>query len=133
MRVEELRVADKTVVHTETAPAPFRGAPYSQAIRTGELVFVSGQLALKPGEKELSGGTIEEQTEQVFANPPRSSPRWARARRSSDDGPRTSRLQASRSTPPTSATGPPSTVEGRRAHRARSSRSKQFSPAREWA
>ena len=29
---------------------------------------MSGQLALKPGDKELSGGTIEEQTEQVFAN-----------------------------------------------------------------
>jgi 2-iminobutanoate/2-iminopropanoate deaminase len=61
-------VADKTVVRTEAAPAPFQGAPYSQAIRTGDLVFVSGQLALKPGEKELSGGTIEEQTEQIFAN-----------------------------------------------------------------
>jgi 2-iminobutanoate/2-iminopropanoate deaminase len=31
-------------------------------------VFVSGQLALRPGDKELSGGTIEEQTEQVLAN-----------------------------------------------------------------
>jgi 2-iminobutanoate/2-iminopropanoate deaminase len=61
-------VVEKTVVRTEAAPAPFQGAPYSQAIRTGDLVFVSGQLALKPGEKELSGGTIEEQTEQVFAN-----------------------------------------------------------------
>jgi 2-iminobutanoate/2-iminopropanoate deaminase len=61
-------VADKNVVRTEAAPAPFQGAPYSQAIRTGELLFVSGQLALKPGDKELSGGTIEEQTEQVFAN-----------------------------------------------------------------
>jgi 2-iminobutanoate/2-iminopropanoate deaminase len=61
-------VADKTVVRTDAAPAPFQGAPYSQAIRTGELVFVSGQLALKPGDKELTGGTIEEQTEQVFAN-----------------------------------------------------------------
>jgi 2-iminobutanoate/2-iminopropanoate deaminase len=61
-------VADKNVVRTEAAPAPFQGAPYSQAIRTGELVFVSGQLALKPGDKELSGSTIEEQTEQVFAN-----------------------------------------------------------------
>jgi 2-iminobutanoate/2-iminopropanoate deaminase len=29
---------------------------------------VSGQLALRPGDKELSGGSIEEQTEQVFAN-----------------------------------------------------------------
>jgi 2-iminobutanoate/2-iminopropanoate deaminase len=61
-------VADKTVVRTEAAPAPFQGAPYSQAIRIGDFVFVSGQLALKPGDKELSGGTIEEQTEQVFAN-----------------------------------------------------------------
>jgi 2-iminobutanoate/2-iminopropanoate deaminase len=61
-------VADKNVVRTEAAPAPFQGAPYSQAIRTGDLVFVSGQLSLKPGDKELSGGTIEEQTEQVFAN-----------------------------------------------------------------
>jgi 2-iminobutanoate/2-iminopropanoate deaminase len=58
----------KTVVRTETAPAPFQGAPYSQAIRTGELVFVSGQLALRPGDKELSGGTIQEQTEQVMQN-----------------------------------------------------------------
>jgi 2-iminobutanoate/2-iminopropanoate deaminase len=32
------------------------------------LVFVSGQLALKPGDKELSGGDIGAQTEQVFAN-----------------------------------------------------------------
>jgi 2-iminobutanoate/2-iminopropanoate deaminase len=34
----------------------------------GELVFVSGQLSLKPGEKELTGGSIQEQTEQIFAN-----------------------------------------------------------------
>ena len=61
-------MADKTVVRTEAAPAPFQGAPYSQAIRIGDFVFVSGQLALKPGDKELSGGTIEEQTEQIFAN-----------------------------------------------------------------
>jgi len=61
-------MAEKTVVRTEAAPAPFQGAPYSQAIRVGELVFVSGQLALRPGDKELSGGTIQEQTEQVFQN-----------------------------------------------------------------
>jgi 2-iminobutanoate/2-iminopropanoate deaminase len=61
-------VADKTVVRTEAAPAPFQGAPYSQAISAGGFVFVSGQLALEPGHKELSGGSIEEQTEQVFAN-----------------------------------------------------------------
>jgi 2-iminobutanoate/2-iminopropanoate deaminase len=65
---KEARVADKTVVRTDAAPAPFQGAPYSQAIRIGDFVFVSGQLALKPGDKELSGGTVEEQTEQIFAN-----------------------------------------------------------------
>jgi 2-iminobutanoate/2-iminopropanoate deaminase len=61
-------VADKTIVRTESAPAPFQGAPYSQAIVANGFVFVSGQLALKPGETALAAGTIEEQTEQVFAN-----------------------------------------------------------------
>ena len=61
-------MADKDVVRTEAAPAPFQGAPYSQAIRAGDLVFVSGQLALRPGDKEIQGGSIEEQTEQIFAN-----------------------------------------------------------------
>ena len=61
-------MTEKTVVRTEAAPAPFQGAPYSQAIKAGGFVFVSGQLALKPGAKELSGGSIEEQTEQVLAN-----------------------------------------------------------------
>jgi 2-iminobutanoate/2-iminopropanoate deaminase len=58
----------KDVVRTEKAPAPFQGAPYSQAIRTGDLVFVSGQLALEPGHTEIVGTTIQEQTEQVFRN-----------------------------------------------------------------
>ena len=58
----------KEVVRTEAAPAPYQGAPYSQAIRVGDLVFVSGQLALRPGDKELSGGSIQEQTEQVMQN-----------------------------------------------------------------
>jgi 2-iminobutanoate/2-iminopropanoate deaminase len=61
-------MSDKIVIRTEQAPAPFQGAPYSQAIRIGDLVFVSGQLALRPGDKELSGGTIQEQTEQIFRN-----------------------------------------------------------------
>jgi 2-iminobutanoate/2-iminopropanoate deaminase len=60
-------VSEKSVVRTETAPAPFQGAPYSQAIAAGGFVFVSGQLGLKPGDTAISGH-IEEQTEQVFAN-----------------------------------------------------------------
>jgi len=58
----------KDVVRTEAAPAPFQGAPYSQAIKANGFVFVSGQLALRPGEKDLMGGEIGAQTEQVFAN-----------------------------------------------------------------
>ena len=61
-------MAEKHVVRTEAAPAPFQGAPYSQAIRAGDLVFVSGAVALAPGSEELVGDTIEEQTEQVFRN-----------------------------------------------------------------
>jgi 2-iminobutanoate/2-iminopropanoate deaminase len=58
----------KEVVRAEAAPAPFQGAPYSQAIKAGGFVFVSGQLALEPGHTEMRGDTIGEQTEQVFAN-----------------------------------------------------------------
>ena len=58
----------KTAVRTEEAPAPFQGAPYSQAVRAGGFVFVSGQLALRPDHGEIVGDSIEEQTEQVFAN-----------------------------------------------------------------
>jgi 2-iminobutanoate/2-iminopropanoate deaminase len=57
----------KTVVRTENAPAPFQGAPYSQAIAAGGFVFVSGQLGLSAGDTAISGG-IEEQTERIFAN-----------------------------------------------------------------
>jgi len=59
---------DKEVVRTEAAPAPFQGAPYSQAIRAGGLLFVSGQVALEPGSSERVSDEIRAQTEQVFAN-----------------------------------------------------------------
>lgn len=58
----------KEVVRTEAAPAPFQGAPYSQAIKAGGLVFVAGQVSLKPDHAEIVGDTIEQQTEQVLAN-----------------------------------------------------------------
>ena len=61
-------MTQKSAVLTEGAPAPFQGAPYSQAIKVGDLVFVSGQLALRPDHADIVGETIEEQTEQVFAN-----------------------------------------------------------------
>lgn len=61
-------MAEKSVVRTEAAPAPFQGAPYSQAISAGGLVFVSGQLSLRLDHAEIVGDSIAEQTEQVFAN-----------------------------------------------------------------
>ena len=65
--MSEPSVSEKRVVRTEAAPAPFQGAPYSQAVAAGGFVFVSGQLGLKPGDTAISG-SIEQQTEQVFAN-----------------------------------------------------------------
>jgi 2-iminobutanoate/2-iminopropanoate deaminase len=61
-------VAGKEVLRTERAPAPFQGAPYSQGIRFGELVFVSGQLGIDPGTGELVEGGIAEQTAQAMRN-----------------------------------------------------------------
>lgn len=57
----------KSAVRTDKAPAPLQGAPYSQGIRCGDLVFVAGQLPLNPAG-EIVGSTVEEQTEQVFRN-----------------------------------------------------------------
>ncbi len=61
-------MAEKEIVRTEKAPAPFQGAPYNQAVTSGGLVFVAGQLGLRPGEQEMVGPGIAEQTEQALAN-----------------------------------------------------------------
>jgi 2-iminobutanoate/2-iminopropanoate deaminase len=61
-------MGEREAIRTERAPAPFQGAPYSQAIRANGFVFVSGQLALRPDHAEIVGEDIGEQTEQVFAN-----------------------------------------------------------------
>jgi 2-iminobutanoate/2-iminopropanoate deaminase len=58
----------KEVVRTEEAPAPFQGAPYSQAIKAGGLVFTAGQVGLRPGDTQLETGDIRGQTEQVLRN-----------------------------------------------------------------
>jgi 2-iminobutanoate/2-iminopropanoate deaminase len=58
---------EKTVIRTEAAPAPFQGAPYNQAIVAGGLVFVAGQLGLRPGDTAIEGD-IGAQTEQALAN-----------------------------------------------------------------
>jgi 2-iminobutanoate/2-iminopropanoate deaminase len=58
----------KTVVRTENAPAPFQGAPYSQAIKANGFVFVAGQLGFEPGQTEVVGPGIKAQTEQTIDN-----------------------------------------------------------------
>jgi reactive intermediate/imine deaminase len=55
----------KQFIHTEAAPAAI--GPYSQAIRAGDTVYVSGQIGLDPATGTLRDG-IEAQSRQVFAN-----------------------------------------------------------------
>jgi 2-iminobutanoate/2-iminopropanoate deaminase len=59
---------DKEVVSTDRAPGPFQGAPYNQAIKIGDLVFVAGQLGIRLETGELAGPTVAEQTEQIMVN-----------------------------------------------------------------
>jgi len=56
----------KEVVFTERAPKPI--GPYSQAIRLGNLLFVSGQIPIDPATNEVAKGGIKEQTERVLEN-----------------------------------------------------------------
>jgi 2-iminobutanoate/2-iminopropanoate deaminase len=55
-------------VSTDAAPGPTNGAPYVQAMRAGDLVFVSGQLPVDVTTGALVEGGIAEQTEQVLRN-----------------------------------------------------------------
>ena len=55
----------KTAIQTAAAPAAI-GA-YSQAVRAGDTVYVSGQIGLDPGSMQLADG-IDAQIERVFAN-----------------------------------------------------------------
>ena len=54
------------VIYTKNAPDAI--GPYSQAIKTGSLVFTSGQIAIVPASGKVEADTIEGQTEQVMQN-----------------------------------------------------------------
>ena len=56
----------KTPIHSDNAPAAI--GPYSQAVRAGELVFLSGQIPLDPGTGEMVGGDFEARARRVFEN-----------------------------------------------------------------
>ena len=55
-------------VEIRTDDAPRGTGAYSQAIRAGDFVFISGQGPLDPGTLEVVGETVEEQTEQTLRN-----------------------------------------------------------------
>jgi 2-iminobutanoate/2-iminopropanoate deaminase len=57
---------DKQIVNTAEAPAPI--GPYNQAVKTGNLLFISGQIALVPGTETLANETIAAETHQVMKN-----------------------------------------------------------------
>lgn len=62
-RIENMK---KTVIRTEKAPKAI--GPYSQAIRAGNFLFLSGQIPLDPKTGELVKGDIGRQTQQVLEN-----------------------------------------------------------------
>ena len=54
------------VIHTDKAPAAV--GPYSQAIKAGSTLYLSGQIAINPAEGKIVATTIEEQAEQCCRN-----------------------------------------------------------------
>jgi len=56
----------KTIINTAKAPAPI--GPYSQAVKAGGFLFLSGQVALIPETSELNTSNITEETAQVMQN-----------------------------------------------------------------
>lgn len=56
----------KTIIRTSDAPAPI--GPYNQAVKSAELLFISGQIALVPGTEVLINTSLEEETHQVMKN-----------------------------------------------------------------
>jgi 2-iminobutanoate/2-iminopropanoate deaminase len=58
--------AVKEVIYTEAAPKPI--GPYSQAVKAGNMLFVSGQIPIDPETGEVVKGGIKEQTRQVLEN-----------------------------------------------------------------
>ena len=56
----------KKIIYTKHAPEPI--GPYSQAIQAGQMLFVSGQVAINPSTNEVINGSISDEAEQVMKN-----------------------------------------------------------------
>jgi len=59
-------VSEKSAVRSPQAPRPV--GPYSQAIRAGRFLFISGQLPIDPNTGQLVGGSVAEQTRRCMEN-----------------------------------------------------------------
>jgi 2-iminobutanoate/2-iminopropanoate deaminase len=57
---------NKEIINTNNAPDPI--GPYNQAVKAGNFIFLSGQVALIPGTGELANKNIIEETDQVMQN-----------------------------------------------------------------
>ena len=56
----------KEIIYTKDAPEPI--GPYSQAVKIGKTLYVSGQIPLIPGKMQLIENNLEEETNQVMKN-----------------------------------------------------------------
>jgi 2-iminobutanoate/2-iminopropanoate deaminase len=56
----------KNIINTEKAPPPV--GPYSQAVRAGNMLFISGQIPVEPRSGKPVGGDVEQQTKRVMEN-----------------------------------------------------------------
>lgn len=56
----------RSIIHTDDAPQAI--GTYSQAVRVGNTVYLSGQIPLRPDTMEMVSDDFEEQAQQVFAN-----------------------------------------------------------------
>ena len=59
-------MTDKTVIHSDRAPKAI--GPYSQAVKAGNTIYLSGQIPLDPATMELVTGDIQGQAVRVFEN-----------------------------------------------------------------
>ena len=63
---EESKKMSKEIISTDNAPQAI--GPYSQAVKTGNLIFISGQIPLDPKTGDIVDGSIEDQANQVLEN-----------------------------------------------------------------
>ena len=57
---------ERKIINTSSSPAPI--GPYNQAVLIGNILFISGQIALEPKSMKLNNASIKDETHQVMSN-----------------------------------------------------------------